>query len=102
MPIFKNTGIQKFILDRIAQINDEIIVNDPEYKELTAKSIELSKKYSDKLTPEDKKIIDEQEDNWLAQLCRHEELIYVEALKDGILFGYWVAMIGQGVREIEV
>ena len=50
----------------------------------------------------DKNIIDEQEDTWTAQLCRHEEIIYVEALKDGILFGYWVAMIGQGVEEIEV
>jgi hypothetical protein len=97
------TGIEKFILDRITQINDEIIVNDPEYKELTAKSLELSKKYSDKLTTEDKEIIYEQEDTWTAQLCRHEEIIYAEALKDGILFGYMVALVWQGGEgEIKV
>ena len=27
-------GIQKFILDRITQINDEIVNDDPEYREL--------------------------------------------------------------------
>jgi hypothetical protein len=97
------TGIQKFILDRITQINDEIIVNDPEYKELTAKSLELSKKYSDKLTMEDKEVIYEQEDTWTAQLCRHEEIIYAEALKDGILFGYLAALVWQGGEgEIKV
>jgi hypothetical protein len=96
------TGIQRFILDRITRINDEIIVKDPEYKELTAKSIELSKKYSAKLTPEEKKLIDEQEDNWTAQLCRHEELIYAEGLKDGILYGYMVALVWQGGGKIEV
>ena len=28
----KDLGIQKFILDRIAQIDNEIVQNDPEYK----------------------------------------------------------------------
>lgn len=98
---YKKTGIQKFILDRITQINYEIIVKDPEYKELTAKSLELSKKYSDKLTTEDKEVIYDQEDTWTAQLCRHEELIYAEALKDGILFGYMVALVWLG-GEIKV
>ncbi|NLW47003.1 MAG: hypothetical protein GXY86_06670 [Firmicutes bacterium] len=40
---YKKTGIQKFILDRITQINYEIIVKDPEYKELTAKLFWLEK-----------------------------------------------------------
>jgi hypothetical protein len=31
----------------------------------------------------DKEVIYEQEDTWTAQLCRHEEIIYAEALKDG-------------------
>jgi hypothetical protein len=51
----------------------------------------------------DKEVIYEQEDTWTAQLCRHEEIIYAEALKDGILFGYLVALVWQGGEgEIKV
>jgi hypothetical protein len=49
----------------------------------------------------DKEVIYEQEDTWTAQLCRHEEIIYAEALKDGILFGYMVALVWQG-GEVKV
>ncbi len=31
-----------------------------------------------------------------------DELIYSQALMDGILFGYWVALIGRGVEKIKV
>jgi hypothetical protein len=41
----------------------------------------------------------EYDDIWFQQICRRDELIYNEALMDGILFGYWVAMVGQGRED---
>ena len=49
----KDLGIKKFILDRIMQINDEIIQYDPEYKELEERPNELLRLIAAKLTPED-------------------------------------------------
>lgn len=66
MPLDLSPGIQKLILDRLAQINDEIVINDPEYKELSQKVSEWTKKITVKLTPEDRKLMDEQEGSWLA------------------------------------
>lgn len=34
MLTYKSTGIQKFILNRLTQIHDEIVSQDPEYREL--------------------------------------------------------------------
>ncbi len=34
--------------------------------------------------------------------CRQDELIYNEGLMDGIIMGYWVALIGRGVEKIRV
>jgi hypothetical protein len=39
---------------------------------------------------------------WFDQIIRRDELIYNEALMDGILIGYWVALVGRGVEKIVV
>ena len=47
----KDLGIPKFILDRITQIDNEIIQNDPEYKEREECPGELLKLAAAKLSP---------------------------------------------------
>ncbi|MGE5604759.1 MAG: hypothetical protein ACM3YE_03600 [Bacteroidota bacterium] len=56
MLTYKSTGIQKFILNRLTQIHDEIVGEDPEYRELGERPDELLKLIAAKLTPEDKKL----------------------------------------------
>jgi hypothetical protein len=95
-------GIQKFILDRIIQINDEIVNDDPAYRELLEQLDERKKQIAAKLPPEDKKLLEDYEGSWLAQICRQEEIIYNEGLMEGMLFGYWVALVSQGIEKIIV
>ena len=99
---YHSTGIQKFILDRLTQIHDEIVKDDLEHRELGERPDELLKLIAAKLTPEDRKLLDEYEDIWIYQINRQDELIYNQGLMDGIMFGYWVAMVGRGVEEIVV
>ena len=98
----KNTGIQKFILDRILQIHEEIVKDDPEFKKLWERPNELLKLIAAKLTPEDKKLLDEYENNWIYPVNRQDEIIYSQGLMDGMVFGYWVAAVGQGVEKIVI
>ena len=99
----KDLGIKKFILDRIMQISDEIIESDPEYKKLEERPNELLRLMAAKLTPEDKeRLMKEYDNTYYGPICRREEIIYSEALMDGILIGYWVALVGQGVDKIKV
>ena len=102
MLTYKSTGIQKFILNRLTQIHDEIVSEDPEYRELGARPDELLKLIAAKLTPEDKKLLDEYQDIWIYQLNRQDELIYSQGLMDGMMFGYWAAVVGQGIETIKV
>jgi hypothetical protein len=95
-------GIQKFIFDRINQINDQIVFNDPEHRQLGEEPAELLKQLNSKLTPEDQKILDRFDCARTEQMNRQDELLYSEALKDGILLGYWVAMVGRGIEKIVV
>jgi hypothetical protein len=99
---YRCTGIQKFIFDRINQIHDEIVFHDPEHRQMGEEPAELMKQLNAKLTPEDQKILDRFDCARTEQMNRQDELLYSEALKDGILLGYWVAMIGQGVEKIIV
>lgn len=99
---YKNTGIKKFIFDRICQIDDEVINVDPEYKKLGERPDELLKLVAAKLSPEDNLLLKEYDDIWFEQITRRDELIYNEALMDGILLGYWVALVGRGVEKITV
>ena len=99
----KDLGIKKLILDRIMQINDEIIESDPEYKKLEERPNELLSLMAAKLTPEDKEHLMKEYDNtYFAPICRREELIYSEALMDGMSIGYWVALVARGVEKIKV
>ena len=99
----KDLGIKKLILDRIMQINDEIIESDPEYKKLEERPNELLSLMAAKLTPEDNELLMKEYDNtYFAPICRREELIYSEALMDGMSIGYWVALVARGVEKIKV
>jgi hypothetical protein len=84
------------------QIDDEIVEADPEYKRLGERPNELLELAAAKLTPEDGKLLKEYDDIWFQQICRRDELIYNETLMNGILIGYWAAVIGRGVEEIRV
>lgn len=99
---YKDIGIKKFIFDRTCQIDEEIINDDPEYQNLGERPSELLKAAAAKLTPEDRQLLKEYDDIWFAQIIRRDELLYNEALMDGILIGYWVAMVGQGIEKIKV
>ena len=91
------TGIQKFIFDRIIQIHDEIVFHDPEHRKMGEEPSELMKQLNAKLTPEDQKILDRFDCTRTEQMNRQDEIIYSEALMDGILIGYGVAMVGRGL-----
>jgi hypothetical protein len=99
---YRCTGIQKFIFDRIYQIQDEIVFNDPEHREMGKEPQQLMEQLNAKLTPEDQKILDRFDCARTERMNRQDEIIYSQALMDGILIGYWVAMVGQGVEKIEV
>ena len=98
----KDIGIKKLILDRISQIDDEVVKDDPEYKQLGERPNELLELTAAKLSPEDNQLLKEYDDIWFQQICRRDELIYSEALMDGILIGYWVALVARGVEKIRV
>ena len=66
----KDLGIQKFILDRIAQIDNEIVQNDPEYKERGERPGELLKLVAAKLSPEDGALLKEYVNTCFDQICR--------------------------------
>jgi hypothetical protein len=87
---------------RIIQIHDEIVYSDPEHRELGEAPQELMKQLNAKLTPEDQKLLDRLDCAYMEQMNRQDELLYSEGLMDGILFGYWVALIGRGVEKIRV
>ena len=92
----QDLGIRKFLIDRLTPIDEEIVEADPEYKELGERPSELLELAAAKLPPEDNELLKEYDDIWFLQICRRDELIYSGALTDGILIGYWVAMVGQG------
>jgi hypothetical protein len=102
MLTYKNTGIQKYILDRICEIDDEIVNEDPEYRELGERVDECKQQLTAKLPPEDEKMLEKYEGSWVAQVCRQEEILFNEALMEGMMFGYWVAVVGRGVEKIKV
>ncbi|HBF37813.1 MAG TPA: hypothetical protein DDW50_10870 [Firmicutes bacterium] len=96
------TGIQKFIFDRLCQIDEEIVDPDPEYKKLGERPEELLKQVAAKLSPEDNELLKEYDEVWFEQVLRREELTYSQGLMDGMLLGYWVAMVGNGMEKIKV
>ncbi len=97
----KDLGIKKLILNRLDQITDEAEA-DPEYKNFGERPNQLLELAAAKLPLEDKALLEEYDGIWFAQICRRDEMIYSAALMDGILIGYWVAMVGQGIEKIKV
>ena len=102
MLTYKDTGIQKFILDRLNQIHDEVVFHDPEHREMGEEPAKLMEQLNAKLVPEDQKVLDRFDCARTEQMLRQDEIIYSQGLMDGILLGYWVAMVGQGVEKIKV
>jgi hypothetical protein len=47
-------------------------------------------------------MLKEYDDIWFQLICRRDELIYSGALMDGMMLGYWVAMVGKGMEKITV
>ena len=95
-------GIQKFILDRLVKIQDEILIHDPEFRELGEKPGEILKRLCAKLPPEDSQLLDEYDCGRMSQMNRQDEVIYSQALMDGMIFGYWVARVSLGLEKIIV
>jgi hypothetical protein len=98
----KDLGIKKFILDRIMQIDEEIVNVDPEYKQLGERPDELLKLVAAKLSPEENQLLKEYDDIWFGQIIRRDELNYSAGLMDGMMLGYWVALVGRGMEKIKV
>jgi hypothetical protein len=67
-------GIQKFILDRITHINDEIVNHDPEYWELLEQVDGRKKQIVAKLPTEDKNLLEDYEGSWLARYAARRRL----------------------------
>ena len=99
---YTSTGIHKFIFDRLNQINDEIIFHDPEYRKLGEEPQQLMKQLNEELTPAGQERLDRFDCSRTEQMNRQDELIYSQALMDGILFGYWVALVGKGIEKIVI
>ncbi len=95
-------GIQKFILERLVQIHDEILIHDPEFRKLGEKPGEILKRLCAKLPPEDSRLLDEYDCGRMNQMNRQDEVIYCQALMDGMVFGYWVARVSLGLEKIVV
>jgi hypothetical protein len=98
----ENEGIQKFILERLVKIHDEILIRDPEFRELGEKPGEILKRLCTKLPPEDSQLLDEYDCGRMNQMNRQDEVICSQALMDGMIFGYWVARVSLGLEKIIV
>ena len=95
-------GIQKFILDRLVQIHDETLNHDPEYKGLGMTSGEIFERLRAKLPAEERQLLDDYDDARVNQTNRQDEIIFSQGLMEGMVFGYWVARVSQGVEKITV
>ena len=98
----KDLGIKKLIYNRVRQIDEEIVDDDPEYRKLSERVDQWKQRIAAKLPPEDQQLLEVYEGCWLALVCRHKEIHFSEGLTEGMIFGYWVAMIGQGVETMKV
>lgn len=99
---YKSTGIKKLIFDRICQIEEEIVEEDPEYRKLKERPRELLELIAAKLSPEDKMLLNEYDDKYFEKVTRRDELYYSRGLMEGIILCYWVLAVGREEKEIEV
>ena len=86
----------------MTHIHNTILFYDPEYHQLGERPNELLKQIKEKLNSEDQKLLREYEDEILKQLNRVDEVIYTQALMRGMAIGYWTALLGNGLGEIEI
>jgi hypothetical protein len=84
------------------EFHDEVVFHDPEYRKLGEEPQQLMEQLNAKLTPAGKEMSDRFDCARTEQMNRQDELIYSQGLMDGILLGYWVALIGQGMEKIKV
>lgn len=96
-----NKGLHKLIFERICQIQDEILSNDPEYKELGKAPVELFNQLFQKLSPEDREILEQYDSGRMAQLDREDEIFYCLGLMDGIRLYWWIERIGRGEEVLK-
>lgn len=97
----QSKGIPKLIFTRICQIQDEILANDREYKELGIVPTELFNRLFHKLPQEDRDILEDYDSGRMSQSNRQDEVFYSRGLMDGIRLYYWLERIGRGeVEEI--
>jgi hypothetical protein len=89
-------GIHKLIFERICELQDEILSDDPEYKELGKVPTELFNQLFHKLSPEDREILDQYDSGRMAQMDREDEILYSQGLMDGIRLCRWIETIGRG------
>lgn len=92
----QSKGFQKLIFDRIYQIRDEILNPDPEYQELGKIASELLDRLLDKLSAEDRDLLEEYDCKQMGQVCRQDEILYSRGLMDGIILCRWIERIGRG------
>ncbi len=97
----KSPGIHRYIFDRICQIHDEIVMNDPEYRELGKIPSKLFDGLFAKLPAEDREILDEYSSESMKQLNRQDEILYSRGLMDGIILCRWIERIGRGEEIIK-
>ncbi len=95
----QSKGIHKFIFERICQIQDEIIINDPEYIELGKLPSELFHRLLKKLPPEDRDTLDQYSSEYCQQLNRQDEILYSRGLFDGIYLCKWIERVGRGEKK---
>ncbi len=95
----KSPGIQRYIFDRICQIHDEILAKDPEYKELDKVPSELFNWLWDKLSREDRDLLDDYSSESMQQLNRQDEILYTRGLMDEIVLCRWIERIGRGEEK---
>jgi hypothetical protein len=92
----QSKGIHKLIFDRICQIQDEVLIKDPDYKELSKVPTELFNHLFHKLPPEDREMLDDYNSGRMAQLDREDEILYSRGLMDGIRLCRWIERIERG------
>ncbi len=99
MLTYKDTGIKKYIFERICQIHDEILVNDDEYRELGQIPTELFHRLFAKLPTGDRQILDQYSSEFMKRLNRQDEILYSRGLMDGIFLCRWIDRIGSGEEK---
>ncbi len=96
----ESKGIHKYIFERICQIRDEILIHDPEYKELEKLPSEMLDRLLDELSSEYRDLLDDYLSEQMGQLNRQDEIMYSRGLMDGICLCRWIEKVGEGEVDL--